>query len=412
MGCHRDAQMLHKLTERKDVDGGIIAGVRYPPLARGHRCCFNAPPGESMTADPMPHAPCSDSVTLGVGGSRTGQPRVSIVLLTYNCAHRLEPILTRLCRTGLPLIAVDNGSRDGTADVLDAHPGVQVIRLQRNVGASARSVGAEMARTPYVAFCDDDGWYESDALEHAADLLDMHPTLALVNARILVGDERELDPISAEMADSPLLDRHGLPGSVLLSFMAGAVIVRLSAFFAAGGYDARFFMGGEEETLAHPLAKLGWQMRYVPEIVMFHHPSMANAASLRAYGMRNTVVNAWLHRPLSSALRWTLFTLADTPKNRDYVRGLWLILNCLSWIAKERAPMSRELDQELRRLDARRFATRQPLLRTRGWRPPEQSNSVPPPEGTHPSHAIDECACRGSVERTSGASDKPDPPGC
>lgn len=88
-----------------------------------------------------------------------------------------------------------------------------------------------------------------------------------------------------------------------------------------GLVNARILVGGEEETLAYPLAKAGWAMRYRPEFVMHHQPSLANAGGLRAWGMRNTLVNAWLHRRLGSALRWTAFTAADTPKNRDFARA-------------------------------------------------------------------------------------------
>jgi hypothetical protein len=56
---------------------------------------------------------------------------------------------------------------------------------------------------------------------------------------------------------------------------------------------------------------------------------------------RNTLVNAWLHRRLRSALRWTVFTVVDTPKNADFARGILLTLRGLPWVLRERAPASR-----------------------------------------------------------------------
>lgn len=309
------------------------------------------------------------SLSPSVHSPRSLRERLTVVLLTYNCAHRITGVVNHLLVLDVDIIAVDNASRDGTAAVLRSFAGIDVVQLPRNIGAAGRNVGAEHAHTPYIAFCDDDGWYERDGLDLACDLFDAHRQLGLINARILVRAEQRLDPISIEMADSPIPDRLGIPGAVLLSFMAGAAIVRASAYRAAGGYDDRFFMGGEEETLAFPLAKLGWQMRYVPEVVMHHYPSLANATTLRAYGMRNTLVNAWLHRPLRSALRWTAFTLADTPKNRDYVRGVALSLRAAGWIARERAPMDSALDADVSLLDARRYAARRPLWHTKSWRP-------------------------------------------
>lgn len=171
-------------------------------------------------ADAMPTPPLA---------RRSLESRVSVVLLTYNCAQRLDPILDHLLDLQVEIIAVDNGSRDDTVSVLHRR-GLRVLALAENIGAAARNLGVEHATTPYVAMCDDDGWYERDGLIEAADLLDHHPRLAVVNGRILVGDEERLDPISAEMAVSPLPATDDLPGAALLGFMAGAVVVRRRAY--------------------------------------------------------------------------------------------------------------------------------------------------------------------------------------
>jgi GT2 family glycosyltransferase len=302
------------------------------------------------------HRPVEDDLDL--------RRHLTIVLLTYNCGHRIDPILDRLAALDVPTVAVDNASSDNTVEVLVKRPWIQIERLDRNIGAAARNVGAQNAKTPYVAFCDDDGWYERAGLIEACRALNAHPTLAVVNAKILVTEREYLDPISHEMSESPLADRHGIPGAVLLSFMAGAVVVRVAAYSQVGGYDTPFFIGGEEETLAFKLAKAGWEMRYRPEVVMHHFPSVANASALRALGMRNTLWNAWLHRRFLSAARWTIFTLLDTPKNGDWCRGVWMALRGAAWVAQHRAPMSRELDAAVMLLDKRRFARRRPV-RTR-----------------------------------------------
>jgi GT2 family glycosyltransferase len=287
--------------------------------------------------------------------------RLTVVLLTFNCAHRIDSVVQHLLALDVRVIAVDNASGDETVAVLRRFARVDVVELPRNIGAAGRNEGLRRAATPYVAFCDDDGWWEPDGLAVACDLMDEHPTLAVINARILVGADRYLDPISMEMSESPLVDRVGVPGVPILGFMAGAVVVRVAAFTQVGGYDIRYFMGGEEETIAFPLAQAGWQLRYVPEVGAVHEPSQANASSLRAHALRNTIVNAWLHRRAGSALRWTAFQLADSPKNRDFARGLAMTVRALPWIVRERAPVSRQLDSDIALLDARRFAGRRPF---------------------------------------------------
>jgi N-acetylglucosaminyl-diphospho-decaprenol L-rhamnosyltransferase len=283
--------------------------------------------------------------------------RVGIVLLTYNCAHRLGVVLAQLARCAAPIVAVDNASSDGTPEVLGEH-GIPTITLPTNLGAAARNVGADHLDTPYVAFCDDDGWFEPDALRVAADLFDRHPRLALVNARILVGKDRALDPISAEMRASPLEDTAGIPGRVLLGFMAGAVILRRTAFLEVGGYDREFFIGAEEDTLAVKLARAGWHMRYIDDAVVVHHPSLANAAGVRKYVLRNALWTCWLHRRPISVMRRTVSLLRDEPMSRDWMRGVSMALRGLPWVLRRRSPMSRALDHQYRMLERRGFPRR------------------------------------------------------
>ena len=89
---------------------------------------------------------------------------LSIIVPTYNCRDYLEEGLgSILCQ--LPqdceLIVVDDGSDDGTADMVKAYDGRQenlVVRLCEHRGASgARNTGLDMARGAYVTFmdCDD-----------------------------------------------------------------------------------------------------------------------------------------------------------------------------------------------------------------------------------------------------------------
>ncbi|SSC25499.1 Glycosyltransferase 2-like, partial [Klenkia terrae] len=284
--------------------------------------------------------------------------RLTVVLLTHDCAPWLPHTLDRLADLGLPVVAVDNASADGTRELLAARPFVQLRALPTNTGAAGRNEGVRAALTPYVVFCDDDGWWERAGLELAVALLDAHPRLALVNARIVVGEECAPDPISAEMADSPLPETDGVPGTVLYSFMGGASVVRVAAYEQVGGYAPAFFIGGEEETLAHPLLREGWLMRYVDDVVMHHHPSLANFGRIRHLGIRNTLWNAWLHRPRRSALRWTAFVLRSSPRDVELVRAVLLALRGVPWVLARRRPLPADVDAGLRVLEERRFAAR------------------------------------------------------
>jgi hypothetical protein len=188
--------------------------------------------------------------------------RVTVVVATRNRRRELLDALGRLA--SLPerpaLVVVDNGSSDHTAGAARSnYPDARVLELGRNLGAGARTEGARLASTPYVAFSDDDSWWQWGALARAAEVLDAYPRLALVAARIVVGPQRDDDPACAVMAASPLA-REGLPGPAVMGFLACGAVVRRSAFLEVGGFDGRLGIGGEETLLALDLAGAGWRL--------------------------------------------------------------------------------------------------------------------------------------------------------
>ncbi|GEO95717.1 glycosyltransferase family 2 protein [Kocuria turfanensis] len=199
------------------------------------------------------------------------QHRVTVVVATRN---RREELVEHLGRHEGPVIVVDNASTDGSVEaVRAAHPHVRVVPLPRNVGAVARTVGVRLARTPYVAFADDDSWWAPGALARAAAVFDAHPRLGLLAGSIAVGPEERPDPLNAVLAASPLGIPPGCPGPALLGFVGCGAIVRRSAFLEVGGFDDVVRFPGEEERVALDLFDAGWRLAYVPEIRAHHHPS-------------------------------------------------------------------------------------------------------------------------------------------
>ena len=248
----------------------------------------------------------------------SGQPAVTSVIMTRD---RRDGLLDNLPRYRRPVILVDNASTDGTPDaVIEAAPDVQVVRLPVNRGAQARNTGVRLARTPYVAFADDDSWWQDESLDRAALVLDRHPSIAVLAGRILLHAAEELDPLCATMADSPLPDESDLPGVPVLGFAACGAVVRRDAFLASGGFDPVVFFGGEESRLAIDLAVAGYDLRYLPELVAHHNPSPSRAApgSRAALIARNQLLTAVMRRPWSVALRDTA-ELVRTPVGRRAV---------------------------------------------------------------------------------------------
>ncbi len=291
--------------------------------------------------------------------------RVAVVQIVHDGCEELLRSLGHL--TALPerprLLVVDNASSDGSAAAVGArHPEVEVIRLPANIGIAARNVGVERAERPYVALSDDDSWWAPGALSRAADALDAHPRLAVVQAHVYVGDEAREEPMMAEMADSPLPAEPGMPGRPVVSFLGPAAVVRRSAYLAMGGSDPRLQMGGEEEHLATDLAAAGWSLAYLPEVVAYHRSMKGRTGAARdlrrRQGVRNTLWNAWLRRPLPSALRRTLAMARKVPKDRVSAVAFLDAARGLAWVLRERRVVPPHVEARLRLMDRPQMRSR------------------------------------------------------
>jgi GT2 family glycosyltransferase len=285
----------------------------------------------------------------------TYESRVTAVMITYN---RREEVLRSLEKISSlpeqpPIVLVDNGSSDGTFDAVGARfPHVERLRGSKNLGAAARNLGVGRARTPYVALCDDDTWWAAGSLTRAADLLDAFPHAAVLTARLLNGPEEIEDDICRTLAASPVKASQPLPGKAILGFLAGASVVRREAFLEAGGFDSRFFIGGEEELLTIELAVRGWALCYVPELVVHHYPSPRRNSKLRNFHVeRNRLWVAWLRRPALRAWRRTMAALRTAATDWRNAACLLGALAGLPWILRERRVVPADLEEQLALLE-------------------------------------------------------------
>ncbi|GAB3443238.1 glycosyltransferase [Streptomonospora sediminis] len=287
-----------------------------------------------------------------------GDPRVGVVIITRNRRPELLRAVDRLSALPErpPIVVVDNGSADGSADaVAAAFPHAALLRAKANLGAVGRNLGVEALGaldTPYVAFCDDDTWWEPGSLSLAADLLDAHPGVASLTARILIEPHLREDPITPELRGSPVPAPAHLPGPALLSILAGASVLRTAAFTAAGGFHERLWLGGEEELLSLDLAAAGWWMCWIEDMQVHHAPSRSrDGTRRRRLGIRNTLWTAWLRRPAGAALRRTGAVLRRVPPDTASAAAVGEALAGLGWVLAQRRPVPCRVEEGLRLLE-------------------------------------------------------------
>jgi glycosyltransferase involved in cell wall biosynthesis len=179
-----------------------------------------------------------------------------IVLPCLDEAEALPVVLGAL-PAGWPVLVVDNGSTDGTADVARALGARVVVEPRRGYGAAVHA-GLEAARADLVAVLDGDGSIDAAVLpELAALVADGRADLA-VGRRMPEG--RRVWPWHARAGNAAiaaLLRRRGVP----VHDIAPVRVARRAALLELGVADRAF---GYPLELLLRAGAAGWRIAEVP----------------------------------------------------------------------------------------------------------------------------------------------------
>jgi GT2 family glycosyltransferase len=302
-------------------------------------------------------------------------PAVAVVVVCHDNAEQVPATLRALrqqLEPGDEVIVVDNDSGDGTASaVRAADPQATVIESGRNLGfAGGCHVGVRASGAPLLLFLNPDAvpapgcvpalrataterrhWGAWQALVTLADGVQVNTAGNLVHW-LGFGWAGGLGLSVDDVERSP----HEV------GFASGAaLLVRREAWEAAGGFDERYFMYGEDLDLALRLRLAGWRIGVVPAARVAHDYRFAKGHYKWFYLERNrwwTLLGAYPTRllllvaPALAAFELALLVVAW--------RGGWLgaklraqaaVLRSLPAILARRRAV-----QQTRTIDARTFA--------------------------------------------------------
>ena len=211
--------------------------------------------------------------------------KISICILTYNRSSLLKNLLLSLEKLNyrpLEIIVIDNCSEDNTQQMMmDEFHYVNYIRVDSNIGASARNFGLKSSTGDIIITLDDDVIGIDDT--HITQLIRLFsgtPQLGAVNFKIL-------DYSTGEICNWV---HHRPPGEyserefATYEITEGAVAFRRSALEQAGYYPEYFFISHEGPDLGLRLMNGGFTVMYCPTISVKHkHSNFGRKAWLNYY---------------------------------------------------------------------------------------------------------------------------------
>ncbi len=216
----------------------------------------------------------------------------AVVILNWNGAEHLQRFLPSVVRntpSGVDIVVADNGSTDGSVELLRTQfTGVKVVELERNYGfAAGYNEALRRIEYDYYILLNSDVEVTPNWSTPLLDELRTHPDIGAVSPKILSVEE----PTKFEHAGASggYIDILGYPfcrGRIVgttehdtaqyddardLFWVSGAAFgVRAELFAAMGGFDADLFAHMEEIDLCWRMQLRGYRIRVVPQSVVYH----------------------------------------------------------------------------------------------------------------------------------------------
>ena len=168
-------------------------------------------------------------------------PRVSVIIPVFNAARTIEQAIESVRAqtfTDFEIVAVDDGSTDGSIEILRRYGDAIKILQQKNRGPSAaRNLGGANSTGEYLGFLDADDWWKPELLARMVAALDRDPQCVMAYC-----DLQLVDSLGKQFQTSLMAVRANRPPTVkdmldsLWPIMPSGVVIRRSAFEAVGGY--------------------------------------------------------------------------------------------------------------------------------------------------------------------------------
>ena len=229
----------------------------------------------------------------------TPHPELTVIIVSYNTREltikAVETLLETTKRTTMHVVVIDNDSKDGSAEAIEAKfPQVEVIQSGANLGfAKANNVVAENARTDWLLLLNPDTETHAGAIDNLMDFARAHPKAGIYGGRTVFPDGslnpsscwNQITPWSAfcravglttALPNSAVFNPEAIGGWKRDSIREVDIVVGCFLMIPRklwnelGGFDLRYFMYGEEADLCLRAKKLGYQPMITPDATIMH----------------------------------------------------------------------------------------------------------------------------------------------
>lgn len=287
---------------------------------------------------------------------------VYVVIPTFNAVHELpqavDSVLAQSYRD-FQLIIVDNGSTDGSREVIEAYikkdKRVRAVWHDKNYGFTGGvNPGMRLAieeSIDYVALFNNDAIADRDWLIELVTFLEANPSFGIATCKLLRSDGKTYDSTGDIFTtwglsyprgrNEPAQDQYD-HATTIFGASGGASMYRVSMLRKIGIFDDDFFAYYEDIDLSFRAQLSGWKVGYVPTSIVRHEQGVTSNR-IKGFTTYQTMKNLpWvIWKNIPTRLLWRIlprFKLAyvlfyvsairrgqGSSATKGFVRMLWLL---------------------------------------------------------------------------------------
>lgn len=222
-------------------------------------------------------------------------PRASVIIVNWNGKDYLPACLDSLGKQDyddFETIVVDNGSHDGSADLVrNSYPWVRLVQLNENTGfATGNNTGLAAANAEaYIVTLNNDTRVEASWLSELISAVEQDPGVGMVASRICTWDDPDrIDSLGVAICPDGMSrgsrrmarfsDLSLAKTEEILLPSACAALYRLKMIDEIGFFDDDFFAYCEDTDLGLRGRLAGWRALLARDAVVYHRYSRSGGA--------------------------------------------------------------------------------------------------------------------------------------
>lgn len=227
--------------------------------------------------------------------------KLSVIIVNYNTKDILEKCLRNLSGKypNIEMIVVDNGSSDGSSDMVkEQFSDVVVIDTQNNGLAAGSNLGFKRATGDFILYLGSDAFPNGSTLTGIVDYLEGHIDVGIATCKLVLRDGNlDMDAhrgfptpwasfthfsgLEKLLPNLPLFNGYFLgyrdfeaPHEIDMC-IAHFMLIRRKVFDDIGLWDEDFFVYGEDVDFCYRAKHAGWKVMYLPQWSAVHYKGVS-----------------------------------------------------------------------------------------------------------------------------------------